>query len=109
MLGLVFAFAWYAGPRYGGTSLNRGRIGGFACVVGGHGIESRMASMESVTKGLRGLCHHATNSFLWANVYFRSRCAGVQIFHDQLFTEVGAPFEETLLHFFHEAGDFWVA
>ena len=73
------------------------------------GLNHRMASMESVTKGLRGLCHHATNSFLWANVYFRSRCAGVQIFHDQLFTEVGAPFEETLLHFFHEAGDFWVA
>ena len=48
------------------------------------------------------------NAFLWVlHVSFCSR-AGVQIFHDQFFAEVGAPFEGTLLQCFHEAGDFWV-
>ena len=31
--------AWYAGPGYGGTSLNSGRVGGFACAMGCCGIE----------------------------------------------------------------------
>ena len=101
MMGLVFAFAWYAGPRYGGMSLNRGRIGNFACVVGGHGIES--------PDGFFGVCNKRLEGALSSCYKFLSCCAGVQIFRDQLFTEVGAPFEETLLHFFHEAGDFWVA
>ena len=38
MLGPVVT--WYARLGYGGTSLNRGRIGGFACAVEGCGIES---------------------------------------------------------------------
>ena len=37
MLGPIVA--WYAGPWYGSTLLNSGRIGGFACALGWRGIE----------------------------------------------------------------------
>ena len=44
-----------------------------------------------------GFCLRAPNSFLGAlHVSFCSRKAGVQVFCDQYFAEVRAPFEETL-------------
>ena len=56
---------------------------------------------ESLLGGASTLCSEFLS--LGAHAPFRSRRAGVQVFCDQVFTEVRAPFEETLLQRFHEA------
>ena len=44
--------AWYAGPGYGGTSLNSGRIGSFACAMGCCGLEVTVGCHITVGSGV---------------------------------------------------------